>query len=508
MPLPHDASGKRDFVKNSVGLPGESLTLWANRNKWLLLWGGLAIFVMFVIIFWDYSMDDAFITFRYARNLGDGYGLAFNKLDPPVEGYSNFLWLLLLAVVHLVGLPIYLSAKLIGVVCFALAGIAWFRHYASSSSAAWLAGPLMLAWPLTAFWGVSGLELGLHCLLIVGVTIGVMRRAKWLYPLLVLLVVSRPEGVIVGLSIVGIAALSDFANGRLDIKLSATGVGVVLAAFILLVLFRLETFGYPLPNTYYAKSHAGLLPGIKEMGRMMLYFAPLTVGLLWGVRRLLVSRLKETNLAVWITPFVVQALVSSTVNPIMNFEFRYLIPLIPQFLAVSIAAATSLPKPWARSVALAAIVLAGFLPTSKAIDLLTIDRKMVAAQQSFITWSRSLPKYTTISMTDMGRIPYYTDLHYYDIWGLTDVATAHEGFSVDREWYRLPDYFVFAGYLTDSSCVLHFGYEQMIADRENTGLYYNFVTVCHPEGVNPFDPGYYYLVYKRTSRARRLLKGF
>ena len=40
--------------------------------------------------------NDAFISFRYARNLLEGHGLVFNPGEY-VEGYSNFLWVLELA---------------------------------------------------------------------------------------------------------------------------------------------------------------------------------------------------------------------------------------------------------------------------------------------------------------------------------------------------------------------------------------------------------------------------
>ena len=47
--------------------------------------------------FW-HVVEDAYISFRYARNLSEGRGLVFNPGDPaPVEGYTNFLWTLLLA---------------------------------------------------------------------------------------------------------------------------------------------------------------------------------------------------------------------------------------------------------------------------------------------------------------------------------------------------------------------------------------------------------------------------
>ena len=44
----------------------------------------------------SFLLDDAFISFRYARNLADGYGLVWN-IGERVEGYTNFLWVCLMA---------------------------------------------------------------------------------------------------------------------------------------------------------------------------------------------------------------------------------------------------------------------------------------------------------------------------------------------------------------------------------------------------------------------------
>lgn len=52
----------------------------------------------------DWVCDDAFISFRYARNLAAGLGLAYNPGEsPPVEGYTNLLWVLLMSVVERLG---------------------------------------------------------------------------------------------------------------------------------------------------------------------------------------------------------------------------------------------------------------------------------------------------------------------------------------------------------------------------------------------------------------------
>ena len=58
---------------------------------WLVLLGWLASVAWFIT-------DDAFISFRYARNLLEGHGLVFNPGEY-VEGYTNFLWVLELAAI-------------------------------------------------------------------------------------------------------------------------------------------------------------------------------------------------------------------------------------------------------------------------------------------------------------------------------------------------------------------------------------------------------------------------
>ena len=66
---------------------------------------GIALIVLVAhIAHYAFLCDDAFISFRYARNLADGYGLVFNPGGERVEGYSNFLWVTVLAVVDHFGI--------------------------------------------------------------------------------------------------------------------------------------------------------------------------------------------------------------------------------------------------------------------------------------------------------------------------------------------------------------------------------------------------------------------
>ena len=54
---------------------------------------------------WFSLFDDAMVSMRYARNLSEGHGLSWNPGQMPVEGYTNLLWTLWMALLHLLPVP-------------------------------------------------------------------------------------------------------------------------------------------------------------------------------------------------------------------------------------------------------------------------------------------------------------------------------------------------------------------------------------------------------------------
>ena len=109
----------------------------------LRIWIGLVIaagFLLWHITSYWFLCDDAFISFRYARNLSEGYGLVFNPGFERVEGYTNFSWVVLLAGLARLGVapesaalvlgPIAASATLAVVV---LTGMRWFGRESAVS---------------------------------------------------------------------------------------------------------------------------------------------------------------------------------------------------------------------------------------------------------------------------------------------------------------------------------------------------------------------------------------
>jgi hypothetical protein len=167
-----------------------------------LVIAGLLLAIL-VIHFYDFTVDDAFITFRYARNFAAGDGLVFN-IGERVEGYTNFLWLILLSLFIKFGLDPVVAAKMLGIIFAFLAILMlWSISRILLRDRPWLKNiPLLLlaASPSYAIYAVSGLETMLFCfLLLLAFRLFIyeeanINRIQISWAALFLLTLTRPEG--------------------------------------------------------------------------------------------------------------------------------------------------------------------------------------------------------------------------------------------------------------------------------------------------------------------------
>lgn len=104
-----DADGQAETVRE--WLSGKSLP----RNAHLFL-GLIAPAAVALVPMWrvrGHTVDDAYISYRYASNLARGLGLVYNEGER-IEGYTNFFWTLLLAIGIKLGFAPDVFAKLLG----------------------------------------------------------------------------------------------------------------------------------------------------------------------------------------------------------------------------------------------------------------------------------------------------------------------------------------------------------------------------------------------------------
>jgi arabinofuranosyltransferase len=260
---------------------------------------------------WIYRFltDDSYISFRYSLNFAHGRGLVWNAGYEAVEGYSNFLWVLILALFERIGIhpeqaatPLSLLAT--GALSLVVARFAWRRAGDASRWPVVIAPALLALTRSVAVWSTSGLETRLFELLAVAGALqlveeveayaagGAPRRAwaPWLFALATL---TRPDGLLISGAAAGAAGayLWGFrrdAVGRL-VRAWLPYAALIAAHFA----FRRLYYGYWLPNTYYAKvggqtwwSSGGLYLQAFMLEYAAYLWAPfLTAGIVYHLRR-------------------------------------------------------------------------------------------------------------------------------------------------------------------------------------------------------------------------------
>jgi arabinofuranosyltransferase len=218
--------------------------------------------------------DDAFITFRTIENWLHGHGLTWNP-DERVQVYTDPLWMLLLTVGSLVSGELVTTSMVLGI-AITLAALLLFAFGTAASRPTAAAGLVILLFS-KAFvdYATSGLENPLAHLLLASV---VLVHRRWLEgdadgegadrtasltlfgALVALLALTRLDAILIVLPLLAHTAWR---------RRSVRAWGALALGFVPLVLwegFSLLYYGFPFPNTAYAKLGTGIgtLPLVRQ----------------------------------------------------------------------------------------------------------------------------------------------------------------------------------------------------------------------------------------------------
>jgi arabinofuranosyltransferase len=248
----------------------------------------LALSVPFLLLvrrFW-FVCDDAYISFRYARHWVEGHGLRYNLGEqPPVEGYSNFLWVVLSAAFELVGFRperwVPLVSTGCGLALLALVHRTLRTRLDVGAAPSFMATLALASFPPFALWSTSGLETMAFALaLFIAFERLVLQDppAPWTAALAAIAAcLLRTEGIVWGV-VIGVAGASRLLDPRgrarslrpLTVYLGATGL-----VFLVYFLGRYAYHELPFPNAVYMKVQFGtdvLLRGYRYVATFFLAF--------------------------------------------------------------------------------------------------------------------------------------------------------------------------------------------------------------------------------------------
>lgn len=455
----------------------------ARREPWvwfagLILWIGFLVFCRY---YHSTPIDDAYISFRHLDQWLRGGGLGFNPGEP-VEGYSNLLWILVLAPFARIGLDLPSLAVTfeLGLAALCLIIVALGARRMIPHGSFWvLAAPLLLGVnSIFLFWIGKGMEANLYAVLLIAFAVAViafreresigLREGLWVGLLGAATALTRPEGVAPPAAV--LAALILFDRGRRKAWILA--MAVVCVAFFGQVGFRLAYYGKPLPNTYYAKKVPAMgvavdrgIDYISEFasGDRSYWFyerdalSRIPFWILWGVVAAFAVRQWRRLWPLAIEIGVIVGLVAFVGGDWMP-GYRFLMPVIPLgCLLVGIglaelAGGRRAPR-WRN---LLAVGLAAVLLTVEVAGTYRLMRThewkrwqhQIENYDAMAGWLRAnAPAGSLVALSDIGIISYYNpDKKFLDVLGLTDPHIAaldgyhYEKTDVEYVLIQKPDY--------------------------------------------------------------------
>lgn len=252
-----------------------------SRSRLLFVAAAVIFVVVTLATFWSvraFYNDDAFISLRYAHNLLAGHGLVWNPGEG-VEGYSNFLFVLIVASLGKLGLDLVFATKLIGLLsylCLLAGAVLYIRKEFSpasdKSTVPLLSLGLVTCSPCLIAWSLGGLETVLFASLVAAGSAMLLRVAESPRR-------ASPSGhdihaLIITSLVFALATLTRFegllffavaAAFTLNFRRHATGRThswlALFLPFALLVgahlVFRFIYFGALVPNTWWVKGIFG-----------------------------------------------------------------------------------------------------------------------------------------------------------------------------------------------------------------------------------------------------------
>lgn len=413
----------------------------------------LGFFIIHALLY-NFTQDDSFIIFRYAKNFANGYGLVFN-IGEKVEGYTCFLWTILMGFIIYIGQDPVLFSKVFGLIfSFGSISITYLISKRISQSSFFLfpfiSVLLLVSNGAFALWTISGMETSMFLFfMLTGIYFYILewydnRNVMLSAFSFALASLTRPEGLFIfGLTLVHRLWYS-YHIKKFKMKKHFQWVCSFLIIVVPHVLLRILYYGYPFPNTFYAKSGMSwfyIQSGVDYTVKFLQQYGLFGIALILPCAVLYFRRDR-----LWYSYFVLiiialTAYVISIGGDVL-LENRFFIPIFP-LMYIFIQEALydvcqfrkkvrgALRKEMLWIVASILIVMSLLLYTallpkkslSKSRDIMSaIVRKFKNVAEYIEVSGQSN---ITIAATGVGALAYYSNATVIDMFGLTDEHIAH-----------------------------------------------------------------------------------
>jgi hypothetical protein len=402
-------------MTDSTPNPDLTFARWLTSRRKPLLALAFLFAAFWTLLYLQFTVDDAFISFRYGRTLLQSHTWNWNPSGTygeatHEEAYTSFTYALLGIVPALIHISAPLFFKLFGLAC--LGWIAYRLQTLASPFAALLGILLLAIHPFVWIHAFSGLETPLYILLIVEMALCVKHAdtvpPTWVYALFLLLPLTRPEGIVFAC-----AGVLLFWRNRATAPKQIAWFAAAILAGLTYFLARWRYFHHLLPNPYYAKVPAAswrtLLHGLADnASNFAEYFFILL--LLFFIARTSTTRVFA------VCSFFLLLLLFAPNNMPMNYADRFYLQLtLPIFLVFLLVESTE------HASRIAAILAGIFLLAISAGALRYAATYFPGLQRAHADLGRRIAPFApdhVLFTGEVGAIPYYSGWVTWDFYGL------------------------------------------------------------------------------------------
>ncbi len=425
--------------------------------------------IIIASVAWQFRLrflfDDVFITFRYAEHLAFGNGIVWNIGGPHTEGYTNFLFVVMLAVARLFTSHLLAYAQIVGLCSTIVTGLTLYSIGSKMRGPAvgLLAAAFYLLTPLTWINALSGMETSVFVMFVsIAILFAIRDQLFAAFGAAFLAALTRPEGALLGMMMLAvIVSFRRQSKGNRTLKGAATGF--LLAFFIPLLVYTIWKylyFGEWLPNSFYVKvlsdSHT-LLPGLQYV-RLFFVSALVLIVLTCGIRKWREQAVLLTVL--WIVGLLEFYLF---VLPLEGLYDRYLWSAFTMLCVTAAIGTFDLVQRLrfrlfmvpAVVVIIAQIAISMFSPRTQQ-GIAAHEEAWDASMDPIVRELRSLPHSDSLQLAygDAGYVVYRSGIRHIDLFGLNDTRIAHARTKAERAAiisFEQPDIMLLPVYSQDKS---------------------------------------------------------
>jgi len=435
-----------------------------NKINYSLLILAISIFLINCYDLSKFTVDDSFISYRYAENLVQGFGFSWNYNETQEFGFSNYSMVLLVALGMKLGIdPIFFSKMInisTGIVVLVFSGLLLkiltnnkFKYYFSVS--------LVLAiFPQIIIHSVSGLETTLFMTLVLLSSYFYLRflhqkkySVSLLIPCLIISILTRYEGVLLvgGIFLHMIYNYFILKNRSYDVKKFSLIILLPTLFTILLFSWNYFNFGQILPNSFIMKSVGSrdtlffLINGF-NIGKFALVLSPFLVLILLKLKSYIKNSPENfliIQFLVFMTPFLFM-------SQEMNYLYRFYFPIVPLIIILSFASIENLKEKimhYTKQKSWLIVPIIAFLiiyPISFYNDSVEFASNYTSFMNTLhIPIGKTLNDFQENSGTlavviDAGAIPFYSKWYVFDYY-INDKFSANNGFDKNYFFEQNPE---------------------------------------------------------------------